>query len=48
MCLNEKYSKVRVDKYLPDNSSIQNGLKRGYTLLLLLFTFAFGYAIRKI
>jgi hypothetical protein len=27
MCLNETYSKVRIDKYLSDNFSNQNGLK---------------------
>jgi hypothetical protein len=29
MCLNETYSKVRVDKYLSDKFPIQNGLKHG-------------------
>jgi hypothetical protein len=46
MCLSETYSKVCVCKYLADNFPIQNGLKQGDTLLLLLFNFALKYAIR--
>jgi hypothetical protein len=40
MCLNKMYSKVHVGKHLPDNFSIQNGLKRD-ALSPLLFNFAF-------
>jgi hypothetical protein len=40
MCLNEMYSKVCIGKHLSDNFPIQNGLKQGEPLLLLLFNFA--------
>jgi hypothetical protein len=32
MCLNEKYSKVRIGKYLSNNFPIQNSLKQGDAL----------------
>jgi hypothetical protein len=48
MCLNETYSKVRIDKHLSDSLPIQNGLKQGDALSRLLFNFALGYAIRKV
>jgi hypothetical protein len=48
MCFNEMYSKVCIGKHLSDNFPIQNGLKQGDALLLLLFNFALEYAIRKI
>jgi hypothetical protein len=48
MCLNETYNKIRMGKHLSDNFSIQNGLKQGEVLSLLLFNFALEYAIRKI
>jgi hypothetical protein len=48
MCLNETYSKVHVGKHLSDTFPIQNGLKQGDALLLLLFNFALEYAIRKV
>jgi hypothetical protein len=48
MCLNEMYIKVCIGKYLSDNFPIQNGLKQGDTLWLLLFNFALEYAIRKV
>jgi hypothetical protein len=48
MCLNGTYSKVHVGKNLSDTFPIQNGLKRGDTLLPLLFTSALEYAIRKV
>jgi hypothetical protein len=41
-------SKVCIGKHLSDNFTIQNGLKQADTLLLLLFNFALGYAIRKV
>jgi hypothetical protein len=46
MCLNETYSKLRIDKYLFDNIHIQNGLKQGDFLSPLIFIFALEYAIR--
>jgi hypothetical protein len=48
MCLNETYSKVRIGKLLSDKFPIQNGLKQGDALSLLLFNFALEYAIRKV
>jgi hypothetical protein len=48
MCLNEKYSKVRIGEYLSDHFPIQNGLKQGDALWPLLFNFALEYAIRKV
>jgi hypothetical protein len=47
MCLNETYSKVRIDKLLSETFPIQNGLKQGDALSPLLFNFALEYAIRK-
>jgi hypothetical protein len=46
--LNEMYGKVRIGKLLSDNFLIQNGLKQGDNLLLLLFNFALEYVIRKV
>jgi hypothetical protein len=48
MCLKETYNKVRTGKCLSDNFPIQNGLKEGDALSLLLFNFALEYAIRKV
>jgi hypothetical protein len=48
MCLDEKYSKVRIGKNLSDSFPIQNGLKQGGALSPLLFNFAFEYVIRKV
>jgi hypothetical protein len=48
MCLNETYSKVRIDKNLSDKFTIQNGLKQGDALLPLLFNFALKYTIRSV
>jgi len=48
MCLIEKYSEVRVGKYLSDMFPIRNGLKQGDALSLLLFIFALEYAIRRV
>jgi hypothetical protein len=47
MCLNEIYDEVHIGKHL-SVSSIQNGLRQGNTLSLLLFNFAIEYAIRNI
>jgi hypothetical protein len=48
MCLNEMYGKVCIGKHLYDNFPVQNGLKQGDPLLLLLFNFALEYTIRKV
>jgi hypothetical protein len=48
MCLNETYGKVRIGKHLSDNFPIQNGLKQGDALSLLLVNFVLEYAIRKV
>jgi hypothetical protein len=48
MCLNENYSEVHIGKNLSDEFPIENVLKRGDALSLLLFKFALEYAIRKI
>jgi hypothetical protein len=48
MCLNETYSKIRIGKHLSGAFPIQNGLKQGDALSLLLFIFALEYAIRKV
>jgi hypothetical protein len=44
---NKTYSKVRIGKYLSNNLPIQNGLKQGKVLSLLLFSFSLEYVIRK-
>jgi hypothetical protein len=48
MCLNETYSKVCVGKFLSDIFPIENGLKQGDALFLLLFNFSLEYDIREI
>jgi hypothetical protein len=48
MCLNETYSIVHIDKQLSDAFLIENGLKQGDALLLLLFNFGLEYAIMMI
>jgi len=48
MCLTETNSRVRVGKNLSDIFPIRNGSKQGDVLLPLLFTFALGYAIRRV
>jgi hypothetical protein len=48
MCLNETYSRVRIGKYLSDMFPIENGLKQGDALSLLLFNIALQYAIRRV
>jgi hypothetical protein len=47
MCFNETYSKVRVGRLLSDKFPIQNGLKQGNTLSLLLNS-VLQYTIRKV
>ena len=44
LCLNETYSRVRVDKNLSDMFPIRNGLKRGDALSPLFLNFASVYA----
>jgi hypothetical protein len=48
MCLNETYSRVRIDKNLSGKFTVQNGLKQGDALSPLLFNFALEYAIRRV
>jgi hypothetical protein len=48
MCLNQTYSKVRVDKHSSVKFPIQNGLKQVDTLSALLFSLASEYAIREV
>jgi hypothetical protein len=45
MCLNDTYSRIRVDKNLSGLLPMRNGLKQGDVLLSLLFSFALEYAI---
>jgi hypothetical protein len=48
MCLNETCSRVQVGKHLSDMFPIRNGLKKGDSLLPLLFSFVLEYTIRKV
>ena len=48
ICLTEKYSRVRVGKYLSDMFPISNGSKQGDALSQFLFNFALEDAIRKV
>jgi hypothetical protein len=48
MCLNGTDSKICVGKHLSDTFPIQNGLKQGDALLLLLLNFALEQVIRKV
>ena len=48
MCLAETYSRVRVGKNLSDVFPIRNGLKKGDSLLSLLFNFGLECAIRRV
>jgi hypothetical protein len=45
MCLNETYSRILIDEYLADNCHIQNDLKQGDALSLLLFNFALEQSV---
>jgi len=45
MCLNEIYSRARVDKYSCDTIPIENDLKQGDALPPLLFYFVLEYAM---
>ena len=48
MCLNEKYTRVRVGKNLSDIFPIRNGVKQADALSPLLFNFALEYGIRSV
>jgi hypothetical protein len=48
MCLNETYSRDRVDKHLSDLFPIMNGLKQGHDLSPLLFNFILECVIRRV
>jgi len=48
VCLNETYSRVRLDKHLSDMSSIKSGLRQGDGVSPLLFNFALEYAIGRV
>jgi hypothetical protein len=48
MCLNEMYSRVRLDKHLSAMLPIKNGLKQGALLSPLFFISAFEYTIRRV
>jgi hypothetical protein len=48
MCLNETYSRVRVDKYLSDRFPINNGLRQGEALSPLLFSFVLEYDVKRV
>jgi hypothetical protein len=43
MCVNEMYSKVHIGKHLSDSFPMQNSLKQGDALSLLLFNFALEF-----
>jgi hypothetical protein len=47
MRLNETYSRVRIVKNPSDKFLIQNGIKQGDALSLLLFNYALKYAIER-
>jgi hypothetical protein len=48
MCLNETNSTVCIGKYQSDKFPIQNGLKQGDALSLLLLNFALEYFTRRV
>jgi hypothetical protein len=48
MCLNETYSRVRIDKNLSGKFTVQNSLKQRDSLSPLLFNFILEYAIRRV
>jgi len=48
ICLNERYNRVWVGKHLSDMFIVKNGLEKEDALSLLLFEFAFEYAVRRV
>ena len=48
ICMNETYSRVRVNKYLTDTFDIMNSLKKGDALSPLLLNFALKYAFMRV
>jgi hypothetical protein len=48
MCLNETDSKIHTGKHLSGIFPMQNGMKEGDALQLLLFNFGLEYAIMKV
>jgi hypothetical protein len=48
MCLNVTCIKISIGKFLSDALAIQNGLKQGDALSMLLFNFALEYAIKNV
>ena len=48
ICLNETYSRVRVDKHMSDMFPITNGLKKGDALSSLLLNCALEYVIMRV
>jgi len=48
VCLNEPYSRFRVDKHLSDMFPIANGLKQVNALSSLLFNFVVEYATERV
>jgi hypothetical protein len=48
MCFSETYRKINIGQHLSDMFPIQNGLKQGDTLSLLLFNLALEYSVRKV
>jgi len=47
MCLNETFNKFCIGSNLSDAFPIQNGLKQGGALSLLIFNLSLEYFIRK-
>jgi len=48
MCLNETCSKFCIGKNLSDAFPIQNSVKQGDALSLLIFAFALKYSVRNV
>ena len=48
MCMNETYSRIRVDRHLSDMLLMRNGLKEGDVLSPLLFNFPLDYTVRRV
>ena len=48
MCMNETYSRIRVDRHLSDMLLMRNGLKEGDVLSPLLFNFPLDYTVKRV